>query len=91
MYYLYICRLNLSQARERRWWVREIYLNRDEAGYFAKMYKNMKDQDPEQFFKHTRMDRRVYDRLLSLTKDHLTKKSIRKPINFECRLAVTVT
>ncbi|KAJ8926466.1 hypothetical protein NQ314_021169 [Rhamnusium bicolor] len=46
----------------------------------------MKKKDPEEFFKHTRMDRHIYDLLLSQTKDHLTKKSIRRPINFECRL-----
>ncbi|KAJ8971598.1 hypothetical protein NQ314_000613, partial [Rhamnusium bicolor] len=89
--YLYVCHVNLSQARRRRWWVRDIYLNRDEAGYFNKMFKNMKEKDPEEFFKHTRMDRHIYDLLLSQTKDHLTKKSIRTPINFECRLVVTLT
>ncbi|KAJ8964763.1 hypothetical protein NQ314_004654 [Rhamnusium bicolor] len=47
---------------------------------------NMKEKDPEEFFNHTRMDRHIYDLLLSQTKDHLTKKSIRTPINFECRL-----
>lgn len=75
---------------KRRWWVRPINCKRDALGYFATTYLKIKEIDPQQFFKHTRMDRALYDKLLDLVKEDLQKKSIRKPIDFECRLALTL-
>ncbi|KAL1489767.1 hypothetical protein ABEB36_013701 [Hypothenemus hampei] len=90
--YQFIVAINSQPERRlRRWWVRDIYQNRIEFGYFNIMYKKMKERDPEEFFTHTRMDRDVYDLLLSLIKEKLTKTSIKTPINFECRLAVTLS
>lgn len=51
----------------------------------------MKYLDPEEFFAQTRMTRQNYDLLLSLIQDDLRKKSMRRPIGAECRLALTLS
>lgn len=94
LYLLYLCYrmvLSLNIRQQRRWWVRPFLLERDLDGYFAATYLKLKQSDPEEFFKHTRMNIQKYEQLLELLKQHLTKKSIRPPIDFECRLAVTLS
>lgn len=89
--YIYLYRLNMECTSVRNCWIREIYQDRQRFGYFQTMFLKMKEKDPAQFFIHTRMNRNTYELLLSLMKDALTKKSIRTPIDFECRLAITLS
>lgn len=86
--YLTIVKL---RKRNRRWWVRTANVTRNIDGYYKTCYQRIKECDPEAFFKHTRMTRPVYNLLLTLIKDPLTKKSIRRPIPAECRLAITLS
>lgn len=67
--YLFLYRLYIQRRGNRRFWLREINLDRDTTGYFVTMYPRMKETDPEQFFKHTKMNLHVYELLLSLVKD----------------------
>lgn len=75
----------------RRWWIRPNNLDRDNAGYFVTVFTLLKDSDPDEFFKQTRMERQSYDSLIELIKDQLVKHSLRPPIDFEIRLAVTLS
>lgn len=89
--YLMVRKFHERNASQRRWWVRPANRSRDKDGYFVNNYLKLKEIDPEAFFKHTRMTRELYNGLLNLLKDHLSKHSIRKPIDFECRLALTLS
>lgn len=75
--------------RNRRWWVRPIFTKREELGAFATLFKELKD-DPDLFFRYTRMDPPMFQELLQLMGPALEKKSIRKPICPEQRLAITL-
>lgn len=77
--------------RNRRWWVRPNNLDRDACGFYYKVFKKIKSTDPEEFFAQTRMNQHTYDLLLTLIGDQLRKRSIRRPISVECRLAVTLS
>lgn len=89
--YLLWCLYDEEVDRRRRWWVRPINMNRDEKGYFVTTFLPMKEKDPEEFIKQTRMDKATYDILLCLMEEQLTKKCIRTPISSECRLALTLS
>lgn len=80
-----------TRINRRRWWVREVNLDRQVNGYFETCFKNIKAKDPEDFFKHTRMTTQVYDQLFSILQEKLTKCSPREPIRAECRLALTLS
>lgn len=89
--YMLVYDLNLQYSPRRRWWVRPANRSREKDGYFINNYLKIKAIDPEDFFKHTRMSRHVYNKLLNLLQEELSKHSIRKPISFECRLALTLS
>lgn len=74
----------------RRYWVRELYQDRDTNGFFAVTFKRIKENDPEQFKIATRMKSETFDVLFNLLEPHLTKNSIRTPIGAECRLFLTL-
>lgn len=76
---------------DRRWWVREANLTRNTLGYFKACFLKIKECDNEDFFKHTRMNRKIYDLLLNILKEDLKKYSQRPSIEPECRLAVTLS
>ncbi|XP_055910546.1 putative nuclease HARBI1 [Eupeodes corollae] len=80
-----------SKVNTRRWWVRPVYQERNEKGYFETTFKFIKENDPDLFFKSTRMNHIQYNLLLSLVKKRLTKSSIRKAISRECRMVLTLT
>lgn len=82
-YYLKIC-------NNRRWWVREINETRNTHGFFIQLFKIVQDRDPDQFQKATRMSVEQFKILLNLLEKKLTKHSIRKSIDPECRLALTL-
>jgi len=84
--------LKEKRARnDRRWWVREANLSRNSLGYFKHSFLKVKECDGEDFFKHTRMSRQLYDLLLNLLTERLTKTSQRPSIGAECKLAVTLS
>lgn len=84
-------KIKKRQRCKRRWWVRPNNLTRNIAGFFNASFLPMKQMDPEVFFQHTRMTKNLYDLLLNLVEKDLTKKSIRRPINFEYRLSLTLS
>lgn len=90
VYLIYKRRKMAINSNKRRWWVRPLNLDRDIAGYFNTTFLPMKIMDLEEFFIQTRMPRAVYDRLLNLVQENLTKNSIRPAISYECRLAITL-
>lgn len=81
----------LTKKRKRACWVREVNRDRNKKGYYIASFLQIKEKDPDAFFKHTRMKKETYNLLLSLLKCSLEKTSIRKAIEPEQRLAVTLT
>lgn len=81
----------LKQKQKRKFWVREIFLNRDELGFFEVTYKQIKAKDPEKFFSTFRMSPQTFDKLLANVMHQLQKSSYRLPIQPECRLALTLS
>lgn len=92
---LNLCYLTYKYLKEknknkRRWWVRPLYRRRIQEGFFEKTFLFIKRHDPDLFFKYTRMKLPQYELLLTLVKPALIKFSQRRPINPECRLALTL-
>lgn len=79
-----------SVTQKRRWWVRDVNLNRNELGFFTTCFKQMKLKDEEHFLKATRLSVTKFEFLLNVLKDRLVRHSRRKPIAPEDRLAVTL-
>ncbi|KAF4517884.1 hypothetical protein B566_EDAN001838 [Ephemera danica] len=75
----------------RRFAVRPVLQTRKLKGEFATFFKEIKDDDPEYFFKYTRMSRDTYLRLLQLVGPKLQKKCrTGRKIPAEERLAFTL-
>lgn len=74
----------------RKVWVREVNKTRDKDGFFKKCFKEIKSKDEDHFFKATRMNVQTFNLLLGLLKQKLTKYCLRKPIEPENRLTVTI-
>ncbi|XP_055845807.1 uncharacterized protein LOC129911851 [Episyrphus balteatus] len=89
MCYLYL-KIHKNKNRNRKWWIRPLYQNRHNRGYFQTTFKQIKENDEDLLFNATRLTRLQYDLLLSLIKSKLTKTSIRRPISPECRMVVTL-
>jgi len=75
--------------RNRRWWVRPINNRRAEYGDFATLFSELKE-DPDLFFRYTRMDVPTFYELLRLISPYLQKRSLRRPICPEQRFAITL-
>ncbi|XP_011874581.1 PREDICTED: uncharacterized protein LOC105565748 [Vollenhovia emeryi] len=73
----------------RRWWVRPINERRGQNGDFATLFAELKE-DPDLFFRYTRMDVDTFYELLDMVRPYLQKTSLRKPICPEQRLAITL-
>ena len=73
----------------RRWWVRPINARRDEFGDFTTLFTELK-QDADLFFRYTRIDVNTFYELLQMVEPYLRKRSVRKPIGPEQRLAITL-
>ena len=84
--YLYV-----SQMRhcKRRWWVRSINRSKSKLGYFNNQFKETYETDHEGFFNMTQRTFAQYDYLCHLLRSFLTKKSLRRPISVNKRVAVT--
>ena len=79
--------LKLKKKKQtRRFWEKDLFLQRSQMGFYEKTFQEMKNTDPEMFFKTFRMDRSAMADLLAMFEDRLRKTSIRKPILPECRL-----
>lgn len=76
--------------RKKRWWVREIFKDRESQGDANNLVKEMMITDLEGFYNYARMSKTQFERLLSLVSPHLSKLSIRKPICEQERLLVTL-
>ena len=89
--------LYLRQRRKRRrkyrkrFWVRDIFQTRLQAGEYHTLVKQMRECDLESFYKYFRMTPERFDRLVSLLRELLSKKSLyREPIAADERLAFTL-
>lgn len=87
-----LCDLH-GRSKRKRVWTREIFTDneREMYGFFSKLFLKIKEQDPEQFRKATRMGITQFEILHNLLKKKLTKKNfIRTPIDPEFRLVLTL-
>jgi len=87
---LHLLRKKKKKALKRKYWVRPMLLQRKEKGHFYTLFKYIKDNDHEQFFKFTRMTVPQFEKLLNLLREPLTKRSIREPLSPEHQLCIAV-
>ncbi|KAL1489251.1 hypothetical protein ABEB36_014184 [Hypothenemus hampei] len=80
----------IKKRKVRRWWVRPINRRKRLKSDYYHLYKEMRAGDPDCFFNYTRMSIEMFDELLSLVKENLTKNSFRESISPECRLLITI-
>lgn len=85
------CRQNrrIIVRRPRRYKTRPINRNRKVENVYNYFLK-MKTADPDQFFKYTRMTVPVFNELLGLVKNRISKRRIKDGISEEERLAITL-
>lgn len=71
--------------------VRLVNRTRKRDGHYDNLFRELKETDHEEFFRFTRMRPDTFDRLLELISPFLIKRSIRKPLPLELRLALTLS
>ena len=81
--------VNRVSNRNRRFHMRTENLERNTYGFFETSFRAIKN-NPDEFFKYTRMTVPVYDILLSLVAPKLTKRYTRYTISAKARLAITL-
>jgi hypothetical protein len=82
-----------AKSRPRRWGVRPTNMRREDFGMFDNTFQVMRKQDPDEFFRFTRMTVPLFDELCSLIKDDPRMKRAyrsRCPVSVEERLAITL-
>ncbi|KAK3917403.1 Putative nuclease [Frankliniella fusca] len=80
-----------KQKKDRRWWVRPIFLDRKLAGAWFSLIPVMREFDHDAHFNFLRMTPAGFDWLLQKVSPFLTKSSIRRePISAGERLAITL-
>lgn len=72
----------------REYWVRPINMRRPYQGDFYQLFQELKN-DPEMFFRYTRMSVCIFNQLLEMMRSFLTKRNYRALI-YEQRLAITL-
>ena len=79
------------KPRKRRFWIRNIFLQRETRGTFRTLFQELL-QDKELFFRYHRMTPSRFEHLLSLVEDKITKEktNFRDPICAEERLSITL-
>ena len=84
--------LNKRQRRTRRYWVRDIYKERETKGEYHLLVKQMKLHDHELFFKCFRMSPTTFEKLLCFVGPDIQKVTtpMRNPISASERLALTL-
>ncbi|XP_024876786.1 protein ALP1-like [Temnothorax curvispinosus] len=86
---LVILRRKKSQRwLNRQWWVRPINCMRPNQGDFCHLLQEIKD-DPQMFFRYTRMTVPIFNKLLEIMRPSLIKRSHRALVPEE-RLAITL-
>ncbi|XP_036142945.1 uncharacterized protein LOC118645621 [Monomorium pharaonis] len=71
----------------RNYWVRPINIRRPNQGDFYQLFQELKD-DPDMFFRYTRMSLSIFDELLEIIKPFLIKRNYRALVPE--RLAITL-
>ena len=81
----------LQMMTKRRFWVRDIYLNRPTLGAYGTLFKEL-HADREYFFRYIRMSPDRFQHLLSLVAEDIIKDTTncRVPVSPEERLALTL-
>ena len=93
LYLLLLQHLNEKNSNKykKRFWMRQIFLEREKKGAFNLLIKDMALFDHEYFFKFFRMTPTKYEELLKLVAPQLTRSSLRrKAIGPSERLTVTL-
>jgi hypothetical protein len=80
--------LLIARSRHRSCGVRFINRQRSTMSEYN-YFKKMKENDPSQFFKYTRMNTVQFDKLLKILSPHLLKSS-RNALSPQHRLAITL-
>lgn len=83
------CRPRQQRAR-RRYAVRPLNRARRQQGHFSNLVAYVKENDPEQFFKYTRMTSMQYDHLLELVERQLRKRPTKFTLSPSQQLAMTL-
>ena len=66
-----------KQRKERKCWVRKIYLDRPEKGEYQLLVKDMQLFVRDYFFRCFRMSPALFEELLCLVSPHISKKEIK--------------
>ena len=85
-------RIKFAKSRkERKCWVRKIYLDRPEKGEYQPLVKHMQLFDRDFFFCSFRISPGLFEELWCLVAPHISKKEtkLRQPISLSKRLCVT--
>lgn len=79
-----------KRRRERKWWVRPIFFERESYGAWYTLIPTMREFDLEAHFNFMRMTPESFDWLLEKVAPYISKTSRRKTISAGERLAVTL-
>lgn len=82
--------LYAKRGRGRKFKTRPINRRRNTHGFFHAYFLPMKEGDPQQFFKYTRMSVPTFNKLLKLVTPYLLRKKLPDNISPEERLAITL-
>lgn len=85
---LYKKRRALQERRQRRWCVRPVNIDRGISGYYVCSFLKIKNMDEQHFFIHTRMTKSLFNVLLTLVENTLSKPN--QLILPEERLSITI-
>lgn len=80
------------RRKRRKYWRRNWVGKRENEGFYAKLYKELKDEDPSLYHNFLRMTSAQFDDLLSLVSPHIIKHDtvMRKSIPAAERLILTL-
>ncbi|EZA53811.1 hypothetical protein X777_06627 [Ooceraea biroi] len=79
-----------QNVKIRRWWVRPIN-KRKQQGFLCNLFREIRSNDHEEFFMYTRLCPEQYKILLKAVTPYLRKRSNRKSLSPDTRLAITLT
>ena len=85
-------RMNQKRYKyKKRFWVRQIFLDREEKGEFQNLVGDLRLFDSEYFFRNFRMSNVRFEQLLSWVAPYIAKSSSRRPCTSPSeRLAITL-
>lgn len=89
---LLTCYVKINRKKKytsRRWWIRPINLDRPLYGDYEHLFQELRYNDPDVFFRYTRMREETFRILLEKTKPYLTKLS-KRAFSPEHRLIITL-